>query len=64
MYLTQLGGGVFGNNMVWIYKAIERALTIYEAFGLDVKIVSHGNIDDDLNELENGGNGNHFIAKM
>lgn len=52
VYLTQLGGGVFGNNMVWIYKAIERALTIYEAFGLDVKIVSHGNIDDDLNELE------------
>lgn len=40
--LTRVGGGVFGNDPVWIDDAIERALGIVEDAGLDVRIVCHG----------------------
>lgn len=42
VYLTLLGGGVFGNKIEWIINAIKRSLIIYKNFGLDVIIVSHG----------------------
>jgi hypothetical protein len=41
-YLTLLGGGVFGNPTDWIKDAIQRSLTNYAGFGLDVAIVSYG----------------------
>ena len=40
--LTRLGGGAFGNGDDWIDSAIERALTIVEHAGLDIRIVSRG----------------------
>ncbi len=40
VYLTLLGGGVFGNERRWIGDAILRALG--RARGLDVRLVSHG----------------------
>lgn len=40
VYLTQLGGGAFGNNQDWILDAIRRAVILYRDFDLDVKIVS------------------------
>ncbi len=40
VYLTLLGGGVFGNDDAWIGDAIHRALGL--AGGLDVRIVSYG----------------------
>lgn len=40
LYLTLLGGGVFGNDDGWICDAIVRALGL--ARGLDVRIVSYG----------------------
>lgn len=40
VYLTLLGGGVFGNDDSWIGDAIVRALGF--ARGLDVRIVSYG----------------------
>ncbi|MCB9785084.1 MAG: hypothetical protein H6744_00195 [Deltaproteobacteria bacterium] len=40
LYLTLLGGGVFGNHDDWIADAITRALD--HAGGLDVRIVSYG----------------------
>lgn len=40
LYLTLLGGGVFGNDQVWILDAIRRAAERYNRFELDVKVVS------------------------
>lgn len=42
VYLTLVGGGVFGNRLDWIMAAIQRALTRYGDWGLDVAIVSYG----------------------
>ena len=42
VYLTLLGGGAFGNDADWILEAIDRAVTIYRDFDLDVVIVSYG----------------------
>ncbi len=40
LFLTLLGGGVFGNKKEWIQQAIIRALEIFKYSGLDIKIVS------------------------
>lgn len=40
VYLTLLGGGVFGNKIDWIIKAIAQALDKYKNSGLRVNIVS------------------------
>jgi hypothetical protein len=42
VFLTLLGGGVFGNEEGWITDAIERALGRIEGSKLDVAIVSYG----------------------
>lgn len=42
LYLTLLGGGVFGNRMEWILDAIRKALHRFSGFALDVAIVSYG----------------------
>ena len=42
LYLTLVGGGVFGNKMDWILNAIGRSLKLFEFTELDVKIVSYG----------------------
>ena len=41
LYLTLVGGGAFGNQTNWILSAIRRAVSIFENFPLDVRIVSH-----------------------
>lgn len=41
VYLTLLGGGVFGNDDAWIIAAIERAFLKTLSRGLDVRIVSY-----------------------
>ena len=41
VFLTLLGGGVFGNDDAWITAAIERAFKINANRGLDVRIVSY-----------------------
>ena len=41
VYLTLLGGGVFGNDEDWIFDAIMRALELFAHVPLDVAIVSH-----------------------
>lgn len=43
--LTRVGGGAFGNAPEWIDDAIERALTIVEHAGLDIRLVSYGHVD-------------------
>ena len=41
LYLTLLGGGVFGNDEDWILTAIRRALELFARVPLDVAIVSY-----------------------
>ena len=41
VYLTLLGGGVFGNSDDWIFAAIKRALELFARVPLDVAIVSY-----------------------
>ena len=41
VFVTRLGGGVFGNEPAWIDAAIERACSLVGA-GLDLRLVSHG----------------------
>ena len=42
VFLTRLGGGVFGNDDAWIDSALNRALTMVRDFGLEVRLVSFG----------------------
>ncbi len=52
LYLTMVGGGVFGNDPRWILDAIERATeTLAGAAALDVAIVSHGSPNTQLAPL-------------
>lgn len=51
VYLTLLGGGVFGNPRPWILQAIDRALTLCADKNLSVFMVSYGGIPQDLREL-------------
>jgi hypothetical protein len=50
--LTQLGGGVFGNDLKWIKAALKRALTVVGHHDLDVRLVSFGSIPTCLMPLE------------
>ena len=51
VFLTLVGGGVFGNPGRWVFAAIERALTLYRDHPLDVSIVSYGQSNDDAADL-------------
>ena len=42
VFLTQLGGGAFGNADEWIDAAMRRALHLSRLSGLDVRLVSYG----------------------
>lgn len=51
VYLTMVGGGVFGNDRVWIIQAMRRALNVVHAFPLQVYVVSYMAIPADLAAL-------------
>ncbi len=51
VYLTLLGGGVFGNDIEWILGGIQRALNLYRHVALEVAIVSHGAPNNRLQPL-------------
>ena len=51
VFLTLLGGGVFGNPVEWIVDAIERAVDLYAHVALDIAIVSHGAPNPAIAEL-------------
>ena len=53
VYLTRLGGGVFGNEPAWIVKAVRRALMVCRDIGLDVRIVSSNAPSIDMQKLAN-----------
>ena len=54
IYLTLVGGGVFGNELAWICSAIERVCLKYADYDLDVKIVNYSSISDEILELVKG----------
>jgi len=41
VFLTLLGGGVFGNDIEWIVNAIRTACQRYEDYALDVRVVTY-----------------------
>jgi len=51
VYLTLIGGGVFGNKTSWITDSLERALRIHRHAGLDVRIVSYGRSNPAVQDL-------------
>ena len=51
VYLTLVGGGVFGNELAWICSAIERACLKYADYKLDVIIVNYGSISGNVLKL-------------
>lgn len=51
VFLTQLGGGAFGNEASWIHDAMRRALKKVLAVDLDVRLVSYGGPDRGLERL-------------
>jgi len=51
VFLTLVGGGVFGNNIKWILAAIRRSIDLYRHFNLDVAIVSRGHSNKYVQEL-------------
>jgi hypothetical protein len=51
VFLTQLGGGAFGNDSAWIHAAIRRALRLMQGLDLDVRLVSYRTPDAALLRL-------------
>jgi len=53
VFLTCLGGGVFGNPMSWIAEAMQASLDKFAHVNLEVFIVTYsGPIPDALQDLE------------
>ena len=51
LFLTQIGGGVFGNKLQWIYDAMHRSFLLYRHIDLDVRIVSYESVDSRLEKM-------------
>ena len=54
VYITQLGGGAFGNRTGWIVAAMERAFRKLADSGLDVWIVHYSGVRKRFRDLERG----------
>jgi len=53
VFLTQVGGGAFGNEDSWVQGALRRALEMVRTIGLDVRIVSYDSPSAELVRLAN-----------
>jgi len=51
LFLTLVGGGVFGNDIYWICDAIYRACQLFSKSGLDVAVVSYGSSKREVQRL-------------
>ncbi|MCP4886072.1 MAG: hypothetical protein GY904_05605, partial [Planctomycetaceae bacterium] len=51
LFLTLVGGGVFGNRIDWITDAIHRAIEKYRQYEIDVAIVTHKVPQPSITEL-------------
>lgn len=57
VFLTLLGGGVFGNRERWITDAIASSFQKYSQYGLDVQVVSYGRSKPCVTEMIDRVNG-------
>jgi hypothetical protein len=53
VFLTLIGGGAFGNEMDWIFSALETSIMKFSNTPLDIKIVSYGTSNSSLIGLIN-----------
>src|SRR5699024_7983993 len=53
VFLTLIGGGVFGNKREWIFDAMEKAILKFSDWPLDLKIVSYRRSDPETNSFIN-----------
>lgn len=51
VFLTLVGGGAFGNDIEWILDAIDKTLSKYSNYDLDIKLVSYGSSNPALKTL-------------
>lgn len=51
VFLTLLGGGAFGNKTAWILDSLNRAVQLYQQWGLELLIVSYGGSNPSVREL-------------
>jgi len=51
VFLTLVGGGVFGNNKEWIMDSIKKSIMKFKNTPLDIRIVSYNNMDSDIRKL-------------
>ena len=51
VYLTLIGGGVFGNETDWIIDSIKQVLTLYADYNINVVMVSYGCSKPHVREL-------------
>jgi hypothetical protein len=51
VYLTAVGGGVFGNDTKWIASAMQQAFAKVQGIGLEVIIVSYGRPEPEFRAL-------------
>jgi hypothetical protein len=51
LYLTLVGGGVFGNKHEWIFDAIRKSISKFSKTPLDVKIVSYGSSNSQVQQF-------------
>lgn len=52
VFLTAVGGGVFGNDMSWVYDAMARSFRMFENVGLEINLVSFGGSTPEFAELQ------------
>lgn len=51
VFLTAVGGGVFGNKMSWVNAAMRKAFTKFEQVGLDIILVSYCDHTEEFQDL-------------
>ncbi|WP_320168004.1 hypothetical protein [Mangrovibacterium marinum] len=51
VYLTLLGGGVFGNKIEWILESLEKALSRFRNSSLEVMLVSYGSSNPSVGQF-------------
>lgn len=54
VFLTLVGGGVFGNREDWIFDSLQRALNLFADYPLDIAMVSYGQSHPRIKELKRG----------
>eukprot|EP00930_Biecheleria_cincta_P086750 TRINITY_DN75_c0_g1_i1.p1 TRINITY_DN75_c0_g1~~TRINITY_DN75_c0_g1_i1.p1 ORF type:complete len:372 (+),score=63.18 TRINITY_DN75_c0_g1_i1:130-1245(+) len=52
VFLTAVGGGVFGNEMSWVYEAMKKSFHKFHNVGLEINLVSFGGSTPEFAQLQ------------